>query len=161
MFCTQKSFSDPNIFLRHRIFFTPEFLFEFSHPKFFPKFFVRLKIYLGKPKLFLKFLFRPIFFFKKSFWTQNLFGHTHFLDPQFFWTQNFLDLKFFVNPTFIWTHNFFRPNICLGIGDFHWRWGIKPFQAEHFRLKSCFYNLWTLRSSQLMLGFKSHEFHEF
>ena len=28
-------------------------------------------------------------------------------------------------------------NICLGVLDFHSRQGIKPFQAEHFRLKSC------------------------
>ena len=31
----------------------------------------------------------------------------------------------------------FAPNIFLGPGDFHWRRGIKPFQAEHSRLKSC------------------------
>ena len=51
--------------------------------------------------------------------------------------------KIFVNQNFFWTLNFFRPNICLGIGDFHWRWGIKPFQAEHFRLKSCSSNHYT------------------
>ena len=35
---------------------------------------------------------------------------------------------------------FFGPIICLGLGNFHWRWGIKLAQAEHFRLKSCWVN---------------------
>ena len=40
---------------------------------------------------------------------------------------------------FFQTQNFFGPNVRLGLGDFHWTQGIKQFQAEHFRLKSCFY----------------------
>ena len=32
---------------------------------------------------------------------------------------------------------FFGPNICLGLGDFHWRQGVKPFQVEDLRLKHC------------------------
>ena len=70
-------------------------------------------------------------------------------DPIFIRTQKFLDPKFFVGLKFLQTQNFFGriifldpkfvgPNICLGLGNFHWRQGIKPFQIEDFRLKSCY-----------------------
>ena len=45
-----------------------------------------------------------------------------------------------LSTTFADSNIFFLPNICLGQGDFHWRRGIRPFQAENFRLKSCFFN---------------------
>ena len=63
----------------------------------------------------------------------NFFGPTIFLDQNFF-----VDQTNFADPKFLLAHNFFGPNICFRIGDFYWRRGINPFQAEHFRLKSFF-----------------------
>ena len=80
--------------------------------------------------------FRTFFFmhniFQKKFQTQNLFG------PKSFWTHNFFGPKVFRPKIISDPWFFFGPNFCLGLGDFHWRRGIKPFQAEHFWLKSCY-----------------------
>ena len=82
----------------------------------------------------------PKFSHKQNyFWVQSHFGNTNFFGPTIFLNQNFfVDQKFFPDPKFLLAHNFFGPNICFRIGDFYWRRGINPFQAEHFRLKSCF-----------------------
>ena len=101
--------------------------------------------------------------FDQTFWTHNFRGPkcswTKLLQTQiFFWSKIFLDTKFFSTPKFFRTQKFFNPklfqtqffpdtkffqtflrlNIFWNFWDFHWRRGVKPFQAEHFRLKSCF-----------------------
>ena len=121
-----KIFSDLTFFFNH-IFFSGT---KFFSSNFFsaPILFLDLTFFL-----FPNFFF-DIFFRAKSFLNQI------FLDSKFVWTQKFLDPIFVMEPNFLWTHNFFRtkivfgPNICLGLRDFHWRRGMKPFQAEHFRL---------------------------
>ena len=99
----------------------------FPNTNFFSHFFFRPKIFFTKS-------FRTHIFFKKKILdtkctlAQNISLHTISLDPKF------LDPKVFVDPKFLRTQNFFLPkfflrNICLWLGDFHWRQGIKPFQA--------------------------------
>ena len=57
----------------------------------------------------------------KSLWTQNSFQTQHFFsDQNFFWTQHF-----FWTQIFFW-NSFLDKNF------------VKPFQAKHFRLESCF-----------------------
>ena len=59
------------------------------------------------------------------------------LNSNFFWTQNFLKPKFFFRPKILLDQNYFfqTHNFCLKFSlDPRF---IKPFQAEHFRLKSC------------------------
>ena len=76
------------------------------------------------------------------FQTQNFFGPKILADQRFFQTHNFISHKIFCRRNFF-LPKFFGPiifwgySICLGLGDFHWRRGIKPFQAEHFRLEPC------------------------
>ena len=108
------------------------------------------------PNFLVKKIGGPYFFRPNFFWTWHFFLDKQFLlDPTKFWTQIFLGPKVFQTQTFLFTqHFFFRlkiyldqkrnfigPNICLGLGDFHLIWRIIPFQAEHFRLKSCVWRL--------------------
>ena len=85
--------------------------------------------------LFPTFFWTNIFLKQTFFWNQNFFGTKIFLEPKFFWTQNFLDPQFFWIKSF-WTQKifgpmyFFWPSFCLGLGDFLWRWGIKPFDLS-------------------------------
>ena len=83
--------------------------------------------------------------FTKKFWP-NFLEALSFVDKffsecfrahNFVWNQKTFQTQNFVGPLY-----FYRPNICLGLGDFHWRRGIKPFQAEQYRLKSC--SFWCL-----------------
>ena len=61
----------------------------------------------------------------KICWTNNFFW------PKSFKTQNFCGPKISSDPWY-----FLEPNIYFWLGNFHWRWGIKPFQAKHLRLNS-------------------------
>ena len=84
-------------------------------------------------KIFSKFFFQTQFFSK-------IFSDTKSIGPKIFWTHNFFGPKVFRPKIISDPWFFFGPNFCLGLGDFHWRRGIKPFQAEHFRHKSCLKN---------------------
>ena len=99
----------------------------------------------------------PNFFRPKCFSDSKYFSDPKFFQTKFFFlTHNFL-IKGFRTPnfsTFLSSKIFFGPinfggtisldqkvldqNFFCGLGDFHWRQGIKPFQVEHFRLESCF-----------------------
>ena len=115
IFFRPKNFG-PVIFLDSKIFLNLNLTQNFSEPKFFLH-----------PRFLLKFFLRPKIGFN------NFFGPKINLDETKFWTNNFF------GPIFLQTHAFFGPDICVGLGDFHWRWGIKPFQAEHFWPKSCLF----------------------
>ena len=114
-----------------------------------------------RPKFFSDTNFFPTQnpFRDQRFWTSKFIGHKKFSNPKFlfqtqFFSKIFSDTKS-IGPNIFWTHNFFgpkvfRPKIVLDpwffsdqifVWDFHWRRGIEPFQAEHFRLKSCFSSL--------------------
>ena len=92
--------------------------------------------------------FRPNLFFKNNVQSQIFFGSKFFIEL-FFWPKIYFGQKIcwctIFGPKissepyfFFWPNNFFRPIICFGLGDFHWGLGVKPFQAEPCRLKSCF-----------------------
>ena len=78
--------------------------------------------------------------FTNIFWL-NFCGEIFFeVFWNFFWIHNFVsNQKVFRTQKFFGPIFFYRPNIGMGLGDIHWRRGIKPFQAEHFRLKSFFF----------------------
>ena len=138
-------FFGPNLFVDQQFCWNQYFL---ESKKIF-----RSKIFFGPISFFdQQFCGSKIISDPKIFWTQNSdkkkFRTQIFLNPQFFWTQMLLDPKFFAGLKFLWTQSlwthdlfgpkiFFGPNICLGRGDYHWRQGAKPFQAEHLRLKPC------------------------
>ena len=97
---------------------------------------------------------QPKFASEPNFLTPKIFSYSKFiLGLQFYWTHNYfrpkilLDTNFFCGPKFFLSQNlfrpiiYFRPKICLGLGDFQWRQGIKLFQAEQIRLKSSFSSL--------------------
>ena len=137
-----------NFFWTHNFFQGPTF---FCPKMFFgPKIFVDPKIFFW-PQIFLG----PNFFLYKNFcWPKN------FLDPTFFCNfvfafvgvvQLIYDLKFLLTQNFI-TKNFFRPKKFSDLFYFldHFVWpqnfsdkksSLNSFQAEHYRLKSCLFNI--------------------
>ena len=66
----------------------------------------------------------------KLIWSQNCFGPATFLDPKVFWPKIFCGPKNFQANNYLGPKIFFRPIICLGLGDFHWRLGIKLFKPN-------------------------------
>ena len=126
-------------FFRPGIFFRPEI---YSDPKFFstPQFFSNQNFFLDQT-FFQKKIADPEFFktkiltqtFSYKFKTQLKKNQTqNFFGPKFFWQKNLL-----ADQTYFCTKNFVCPNMQFIY--IHWRLGIKLFQAEHFRFKSCFY----------------------
>ena len=87
----------------------------------------------------LRFLWTWNFFGFKICWTYNFFGPRILLNKIFLDKQVFLFRveNLFKHKILYGSKDFFEHNISLRLRDFHWRWGIKPFKAEHFLLKSC------------------------
>ena len=157
-----KCFFYPNIFDQNflKISFGPTIFFRAQH-------FFALKCFLDPKFLWTqKFFFGP-----KFFWGPIFFCTKIFVDPKIFWIQlffcnfvftfvgvvqliydlKFLDTKFLLTQNFI-TKNFFRPKKFSDLFYFldHFVWpqnfsdkksSLNSFQAEHYRLKSCLFNI--------------------
>ena len=81
-------------------------------------------------------LFGPLIFLPNFFWSQNFlltklfFMTIIYQDQKYVWMKNILDQSLFRSKDF---DNFFGPT-------YFWSYlSLKSFQAEHFRLKSCFF----------------------
>ena len=98
-------------------------------------------------------LFGPIIVVDQNVLGQNFYRSKFFSHPKFFKTQKFFQSQNFFGPKSFSTQNCFRPKFfpdtklfsalfsdsifSWDFWDFRWKRGIKPFQAEHYRLKSC------------------------
>ena len=132
--CLKVFFSDQTLFLEQQFFSK-----IISGPiiNFAPQFFFRKFLQNSKK------ISSPNFFMAQNFQTRNFIGSKNIFNPKLLRTQFFSDqnsfsrTKFFFGPKLFSRPNFFLkfffgPNIFLDKNF------VKPFQAEHFRLESCF-----------------------
>ena len=143
IFCGPVFFSDSKLFSDPKFFWDPKFFL--GHTYFSDSTFFQNQNFARTQNFVQIFLETTNFFL-----TQNSFG------PKFSWTHNFLGPKSFQTNNFFLDPKghiiFFLPNICLGLGNFHWRQGKKLFKLNTLdEILLCIFSLPSELSSYFLI----------